>query len=129
MQIWFALLTCVLLSVCYLFLVFIETFEPLIPKEEKTQMVTIVNLNFMPLTFFVKLFFLGNNFFNRNWQQIFLFNLRWKMLMALIVVWVAFLALQIIKVSIFRISYHLHRKARVYFWLSRFKYIHFYFQN
>ncbi|KAI3822564.1 hypothetical protein L1987_10156 [Smallanthus sonchifolius] len=45
----------------------IDTFEPLIPKEEKTPM------------------------------QIFLFNLRWKMLTALIVVWVAFLALQIIK--------------------------------
>nr|XP_043613372.1 sulfite exporter TauE/SafE family protein 4-like [Erigeron canadensis] len=45
----------------------IDTFEPLIPKEEKTPM------------------------------QIFLFNLRWKMLTPLIVVWIAFLALQIIK--------------------------------
>ncbi|KAL8245220.1 hypothetical protein R6Q59_011478 [Mikania micrantha] len=45
----------------------IDTYEPLIPKEEKTPM------------------------------QIFLFNLRWKMLMALIVVWILFLALQIIK--------------------------------
>ncbi|KAL8216963.1 hypothetical protein R6Q57_023800 [Mikania cordata] len=45
----------------------IDTYEPLIPKEEKTPM------------------------------QIFLFNLRWKMLMTLIVVWILFLALQIIK--------------------------------
>ncbi|KAK1429422.1 hypothetical protein QVD17_11631 [Tagetes erecta] len=48
----------------------IDTYEPLIPKEEKTPM------------------------------QIFLFNLRWKMLTALIVVWAAFLALQIIKNSL-----------------------------
>ncbi|CAH1452101.1 unnamed protein product [Lactuca virosa] len=45
----------------------IDTYEPLIPKEEKTPM------------------------------QIFLFNLRWEKLMVLIVVWAAFLALQIIK--------------------------------
>ncbi|XP_071709717.1 sulfite exporter TauE/SafE family protein 4-like [Rutidosis leptorrhynchoides] len=48
----------------------IDTFEPLIPKEEKTPM------------------------------QIVLSNIRWKMLTALIVVWVAFLTLQIIKNSL-----------------------------
>ncbi|KAI3522909.1 hypothetical protein L1887_00961 [Cichorium endivia] len=45
----------------------IDTYEPLIPREEKTPM------------------------------QIFWFNLRWEKLLALTVVWAAFLALQIIK--------------------------------
>ncbi|KAI7752229.1 hypothetical protein M8C21_023150 [Ambrosia artemisiifolia] len=45
----------------------IDAFDPLIPKEEKTQM------------------------------EVFTFNLRWKKLMVLVAVWAAFLVLQVIK--------------------------------
>ncbi|MFS7990269.1 hypothetical protein Hanom_Chr11g01056751 [Helianthus anomalus] len=45
----------------------IDTFEPLIPKEKKTQ------------------------------KEVFTFNLRWKKLMLLVAVWAAFLILQVIK--------------------------------
>ncbi|PWA62952.1 Transmembrane protein TauE like protein [Artemisia annua] len=45
----------------------LDTYEPLIPREEKTPM------------------------------EIFTFNLRWKKLMLLVAVWAAFLVLQVIK--------------------------------
>ncbi|KAG5556739.1 hypothetical protein RHGRI_007116 [Rhododendron griersonianum] len=77
-------------------------YDPLIPREEKTPLVSKRPL----LTFlcfqFYKLAALNLSF--PLFQQILLFNLRWKRILVLLLVWVAFLLLQIIKACTFSIA-------------------------